>query len=271
MTTDAVTVPADVTAARAIDLVRGQAREIGSVYYVYRNDKLAGERFNQSTGEYYDPASFKETTKGATIGAPLIKDKLFIFANYEKLESTRTAPAYGPIGSSQTNLGITQNAISQAQQIAKNTYGIDAGTADAAGQMLTVTDKLVKFDWNISDDHRAMFRWSKTEQSEPFYQGISSTGLSLSTEWYQQNKAIETKVAQLTSDWTPTFSTEIKLSTRDYDSVPKLNSQLPLIGLRFSGPLPAGAPNGTATGNRFLNFGTDNSRQRNVLGTKTDD
>jgi hypothetical protein len=72
----------------------------GSVYYVFRNDSLAGDRYNNATDTYTAPAPFKETTKGATVGGPLIKDKLFIFAAYEKLESTRTAPSFGPIGSS---------------------------------------------------------------------------------------------------------------------------------------------------------------------------
>ncbi|HEX8601080.1 MAG TPA: TonB-dependent receptor, partial [Pseudoduganella sp.] len=225
----------------------------GSVYYIFRNDKMAGERFNQTDGTYYDPAPFKETTKGATVGGPLIKDKLFIFANYEKLESTRTAPSFGPIGSSMTNVGVTQNTIDQATAIAQNRYGMDIGSSVVpGGTMLSVTDKLLKLDWNINDDHRAMFRWSKTEQSEPFFSGLSSTGISLNSQWYQQNKTIETKVAQLTSDWTPTFSTEIKLSTRDYDSVPKVNAQLPTVGLRISGPLAAGAPAGLTTANRFI-------------------
>jgi outer membrane receptor protein involved in Fe transport len=244
----------------------------GSVYYVFRNDKLAGDRYNASTDTYAAPAAFKETTKGATIGAPLIKDKLFIFANYEKLESSRTAPAFGPIGSGLTNVGVTQSAISTAQSIAKNTWGMDIGTSDVPqGIALDVTDKLVKFDWNINDDHRLMVRWSKTEQAEPQFAGLSSSAISLNSYWYNQVKSIETKVAQLTSDWTPSFSTEIKLSDRDYESVPKLNSQLPNIGLQFAGATPPGTPSSVSTGNRFLNFGTELSRQRNVLGTKTKD
>ncbi|MFA9217666.1 MAG: TonB-dependent receptor domain-containing protein, partial [Sphingomonadaceae bacterium] len=244
----------------------------GSVYYVFRNDSMAGDRYNASTDTYAAPAPFKETTKGGTIGLPLIKDKLFLFAGWEKLESTRTAPAFGPLGSSLTNVGVTPSAIASAQSIAKNKYGVDIGTSEVpAGLALNVTDKLVKFDWNINENHRAMFRYSKTEQSEPFFTGLSATGISLNSEWYQQGKAIETKVGQILSDWTPNFSTEFKLSSRDYDSVPKLNSQLPLIGLQFSGALPAGTPSTVSTGNRFINFGTDNSRQKNVLGTKTKD
>ncbi|SFU30161.1 TonB-dependent receptor [Pseudoduganella namucuonensis] len=244
----------------------------GSVYYVFRNDGLAGERFNATNGTYADPAPFKETTKGFTIGAPLIKDKLFIFANYEKLESTRTAPAFGPIGSDKTNVGVTAAAIAQATAIAKDRYGLDAGTSEVpSGTKLNVEDRLLKLDWNITDDHRAMFRYSKTEQAEPIFPLLSATGISLNSTWYSQEKAIETMVAQLTSDWTPNFSTELKLSSRDYDSVPKVNSQMPLVGLQFSGALPAGAPAALSTANRFINFGTENSRQRNVLGTKTKD
>jgi hypothetical protein len=244
----------------------------GSVYYVFRNDEMAGDRFNASTNTYAPPSPFKETTKGGTIGLPLIKDKLFLFANWEKLESTRTAPAFGPLGSSLTNVGVTTSAIAAAQAIAKNTYGADIGTQEVpSGTALNVTDKLFKVDWNINENHRAMFRYSKTDQTEPFFTGISATGISLNSEWYQQGKTIETKVGQLLSDWTPNFSTELKLSSRDYDSVPTVNAQLPLVGLQFSGALPAGTPSTVSSGNRFLNFGTDNSRQRNILRTKTTD
>nr|WP_315248524.1 TonB-dependent receptor [uncultured Duganella sp.] len=244
----------------------------GSVYYVFRNDEFAGDRFNATNNTYAPPAPFKETTKGGTLGFPIIKDKLFMFAGWEKLESTRTAPSFGPLGSSMTNVGVTPAAIAAAQNIAKTTYGIDIGNSDVpAGTALNVTDKLVKVDWNINDNHRAMFRYSKTDQSEPQFPGLSATGISMNSEWYQQNKTIETKVGQLLSDWTPSFSTEFKLSTRDYDSVPKLNASLPLVGLQFSGALPAGTPSTISSGNRFINFGTDNSRQRNILGTKTTD
>jgi hypothetical protein len=244
----------------------------GSVYYVFRNDKMAGDRYNATNDTYAAPAPFKETTKGGAIGLPLIKDKLFLFAGWEKLESSRSGPSYGPLGSSLTNVGVTPSAIAAAQQIAQSTYNIDIGSnAVPSGAALDVTDKLLKLDWNINDNHRAMFRYSKTDQTEPTFAGFSATGLSLNTQWYQQNKTIETKVGQVLSDWTPNFSTEFKLSSRDYDSAPALNARLPLIGLRFSGALPAGTPSTVSVADRSLTFGTDNSRQQNILGTKTTD
>lgn len=244
----------------------------GSLYYVYRDDQLSGDRFNETTDTYVPPPAFEEKTKGFTLGGPLVADKLFVFANVEEMTSSRTAPNFGPLGSAQTNVGVTQQAVASAQAIAKNTYGIDIGTLDVpSGSRLTVRDSLIKVDWNINDDHRAMARWSKTSQNEPQFPGLSASGISLNSEWYSQNKSIETMVGQIFSDWTPNFSTELKVSLRDYDSVPKNNSRLPVVGLTFSGSLPPGTPSGVSANNRFLNFGTEMSRQNNVLRTETKD
>jgi hypothetical protein len=245
----------------------------GSVYYVFQNDKMIGDRYNPTNGTYVAPAKAKNTTKGASIGAPLIKDKLFIFANYEKTESPskNTMPS-GPIGSSLTNVGVTDAQIKSVVDAAKSVYGIDAGAVGSTGALaLDVTDKLLKLDWNINDDHRAMVRWSKTEETNPFFPGSGTSTLSLSSYWYAQVKSLETKVAQLTSDWTSNFSTELKFSDRDYKSVPELNSVLPSIRLNFGGPLPAGAGTGVSANERGVFFGTESSRHRNVLGTRTKD
>jgi hypothetical protein len=241
----------------------------GSVYYVFRNDSMVGERYNAGKDTYFDPTPFKETTKGFTLGGPIIQDKLFFFANYEKLEKPPTTlPTHGPLGSAMTNVAITPAAISQAQSIAQTKYNMDIGTSDLPqGSMLSVEDRLLKLDWNVNDDHRVMVRYSKTEQAEPWFNLINANNLSLSSWWYSQKKVIETKVAQWTGDWTPSLSTELKISSRDYDSVPENFSKLPAISLSFNGALPAGAS--TLPNSRSLNFGTENSRQFNALRTKT--
>ncbi|MCG2586096.1 TonB-dependent receptor [Massilia sp. TS11] len=244
----------------------------GGVYYVFRNDRLAGDRYNSSNDTFSPPAAFEESTKGVNFGGPLIKDTLFLYALFEEFKSTRTAPAFSPIGGNFTTVGITQSLISSAQNIAKTNYNTDIGTVDVPkGTQLSSRDTLLKMDWNINDSHKAMLRYAKTEQSEPIFPGLSTSGISLSSQWYSQVKSIETLVGQLLSDWTPSFSTELKLSSRDYDSVPLNNSRLPTISLQITGALPSDAPAGTPTGSRFLNIGTERSRHFNVLGTKTTD
>jgi hypothetical protein len=245
----------------------------GGAYYVTRDDHLVGDRYNPITDEYSDAPAFKENTKGLWVSGPLIQDKLFFFALAENFESSRSSPDFGAIGSTAgTTVGISPNQINRLRDIAQSRYNFDLGTTDVpAGTKMKSEERMFKVDWNINDDHRANFRYSKTSQNEPIFPGFSATGVALSSQFYKQDKTVETMVAQVFSDWTPKFSTEFKASRRDYDSVPINNAQLPTMSFSFSGPLPSDAPAGTRTGSRFLNTGTENSRHNNVLGTKTID
>jgi len=238
----------------------------GSVYYVYRDANMAGDRYNRQAGTTFKSPAFKEDLKGFTLGGPIIKDKLFFFASYEELKSSRNAPSFGPVGSPQANVGITNEQIAAAQKVASDIYKIDIGSmAIPSGVQLVAKDTLLKLDWNISEKHKANLRYTKSEESNPIFPGFSNTILTMSSHWYSQDKTLETLVGQLFSDWTDTFSTELKVSKRDYASDPKNNSDLPQISLVWTTPAPAG----TQSGNRTLRFGTEQSRHFNSLKTKT--
>ncbi|UVW29584.1 TonB-dependent receptor [Massilia sp. H6] len=245
----------------------------GGAYYIARNDKLVGDRYNTVTDVYSDAPRFKDNTKGLWASGPLIQDKLFFFALAENSESSRSSPDFGAIGSKAgTTVGISPVQIARLKDIAQSRYNFDLGSSEVpSGTALKSEERTIKLDWNINDDHRANFRYSKTTQNEPIFPGFSASGVSLSSQFYKQDKSIETMVAQVFSDWTQNLSTEFKASTRDYDSVPINNARLPAMSFSFTGPLPADAPAGTRTGSRFLNTGTESSRHNNVLGTKTID
>ncbi|WP_426195633.1 carboxypeptidase regulatory-like domain-containing protein [Massilia sp. DWR3-1-1] len=245
----------------------------GGVYYVTRDDRLVGDRYNATSDSYVAAPAFKENTKGAYVSGPLIQDKLFIFALLEEAKSSRSAPDFGQIGTNTgTTVGITQSSIDSARSIAQSRYGVDIGTTSVpANSEFVSREQMIKVDYNINDNHRASVRYSKTSQADPVYTGFSATGVGLSSQFYNQGKSIETIVGQVLSDWTPNFSTELKFSTRDYDSVPTNTTRTPAISLQFSGALPANAPAGVPTSNRFINFGTESSRHLNVLRTDTRD
>ena len=240
----------------------------GSVYYVYRNDSLAGKRYDNIKDTYSPAPKFDENLKGFTIGGPIIKDKLFFFASYEELQSSRNAPAYGPIGSSAINVGITDAQIAAAQALATSKYGIDIGSLNGtSGTKLLAKDTLLKLDWNINENHKANIRYTKSEEKNPIFPNFTTNILSLSSGWYRQDKTLETVVGQWFGDWTDKFSTEVKVSQRDYASAPVNASDMPQVSLTWTTP----APTGTATGNRTLRFGTEASRHFNNLQTKTFD
>jgi hypothetical protein len=146
-------------------------------------------------------------------------------------------------------VGITQSAIDQAISIAKDTWGIDVGTsAVPSGLALDGEGHAAQARLEHQRRHRASLRYTKTEQTEPILNGFSATGLSLSSWWFNTSKDVESVVGQWFADWTPSLSTELKLSKRDYQQrhTPANGTRLPAIGLRFSGALPAGTPAGSA-------------------------
>jgi hypothetical protein len=226
----------------------------GSVYGTYRDGDWFGknpfgDKFNGFT---------KESTYGATFGGPLVKDKLFFFANYEKFE--QKAPGFDL---STTPLGkgsITQADVTRAQQNAQG-YGIDAGSLESNGHT-NLEEYALKLDWNINDAHRASFRYSKLDQSKLRINGIGSTTVSLSSYWYQHAKTVESYVGQVFSDWTENFSTEFKASYRDYSAVREIPTNAPSIAVYFGG-------NENAPAGDILYLGTEANSQNNILSTKT--
>jgi hypothetical protein len=244
----------------------------GAIYHTYRDDNhLSGDRYNRTNDTYTGAPNFTDTLRGFVLGGPILKDRLFFFGSYEEFKSSRAAPEFGPLGDSKTNVGITRSAIASAADIARSSYGLDLGTTDVPGKLeTTVKDTLLKLDWNISDDHRASVRYTKTDQIDNLLSNINAGALSFSSNWYQLNDVIETAVGQWFADWTPNFSTELKLSRRKYDSITVNSVDTPQIGLNFTGALPPGTPS-SVSNNRTLFGGTERSRHFNALKTETDD
>jgi hypothetical protein len=243
----------------------------GSGRYALRDEGYVGERFNRTDGAYVPAPAFQESTKVLTLGGPIIKDKLFFFAAFEDLKSSRNTPEFGALGSSLTNVGLTSGFVGNVQSTANTRYGINVGDFNASAAELRVKDAMFKIDWNINDSHRAYLRLSKTDQSEPIYPGFGVRSLGLSSHWYQQVKSFDSVVAQWFADWTPELSTEVKLSRRNYDSVPDNNSRMPQVALNVTGALPTGTPTSVATGTRTLLLGTERSRHFNQLATEATD
>jgi hypothetical protein len=196
----------DYTGANINAVTKSGTNELkGSVYYVYRDQSLVGDRFSVVNGGTYTKyPSFKEDTKGFTLGGPIIEDKLFFFTNYEEFTSTRLQPEFGAIGGTLAPVGITQSAIDQLSQVAKTKYGMDIGNPGTSAPV-SVKDLLVKMDWNINAQHRASVRVGRTMQSETQTGTISATTLTLDSSWWKQEKQIDTLVGQWFADWTPTY------------------------------------------------------------------
>lgn len=227
----------------------------GSVYGTYRDgdwfgDNPEGQPFNGFT---------KEKTYGMTVGGPILKDKLFFFANYEKFEQAAPGADLSttPLGKANGQFNLAD--VTRAQQIAQG-YGIDAGGIESNGDT-SMEEYALKLDWNISDNHRANIRYSKIDQSKLRINGMTTSSASLNSYWYQHNKTNESYVAQLFSDWTDNFSTEFKASYREFSAIRAVNTNAPSVRIYFDGT--TAAPSGDS-----LYLGTEVNSQDNILKTK---
>ncbi|WP_231732441.1 MULTISPECIES: TonB-dependent receptor [Stenotrophomonas] len=230
----------------------------GSVYGTYRDGDWFG---NNPDGKKFNGFT-EEKTYGATFGGPILKDRLFFFANYEKFKQAAPGADIGSsvLGKAGAKYGMAE--VAKAQQIAKDTYGIDAGGLSSNGDT-ELEEYALKIDWNINDDHRASVRYSKLDQSKLRINGMgSSSQASLSSYWYQQNKTVESYVGQLFSDWSDNFSTEFKVSYRDFASERVVPTNAPSIAIYFDGT--QSRPTGDV-----LFMGTETNSQGNILQTKT--
>ena len=219
----------------------------GSVYGKWRD----GDWFGKDPLGAKFKGFTKETDYGLTFGGPIIKDKLFFFVNYDKFH--QGAPGADIANSPLGNGGITQPNFDAAVAAAQG-YGMAPGSLQSSGD-LDLEEYAAKIDWNISDNHRFSFRYSNLEQSKLRINGFNNSQASLSSYWYQHNKSIENYVGQLFSDWTDNFSTEFKLSYRDYSAIREIPTDDPSVRINF--------------GSNALFIGTETNSQANQLFTKT--
>ena len=222
----------------------------GSAYYAFRDKSWVRKELRGVEFTGFD----SETTYGATFGGPIVKDKLFFFANYEKY--IRKSPGVGlggtPYGTNITDADIT------AVQLAAADYGFEAGDLNPASADTEIEEKAIKLDWNINENHRASLRYSETEQSVVRFPELDNNSISLSSFWYSLPKTYDSTVLQLFCDWNENFSTEFKYSNRGYSQIRDTFSHLPSIRI-----------NGYTGGNAIF-LGTEQNSHVNIIDTEQD-
>ncbi|MDO6642083.1 carboxypeptidase regulatory-like domain-containing protein [Shewanella sp. 5_MG-2023] len=227
----------------------------GTVFWETTNDSMAGDGKDQESGDKLEQ-DFEETTFGGTVGFPLIKDTLFFFGSYENYDAPQAAD-WGPAGSGFANdSNITVEQIERISQIANDVYGLPT----IGGYNSTPVEEdekiLAKLDWNINDAHRASFTYQNTVGNKTNKVTNKSNELNLSSYWYNKEEKLESYAANLYSDWTEDFSTDIKVAFKD-----SVSNSNPVDDLGI------GQVQVSIDGDR-VNFGTEKYRHANELNNQ---
>ena len=133
----------------------------GSIYTYFQNDAMVSDKYKRHNGAMSnDYGSMTDHTLGATIGGPVVKDKLFFFLNFER-SNREYDNSYSTRGSqSKVDFDIA-NQILDYVKTAAAAQGVNYTGTLGTPKEYTYSDKVgVKFDWNINDRNHANLRWS---------------------------------------------------------------------------------------------------------------
>lgn len=134
----------------------------GSVYGQYQNQTYIGKSTKYNDGvtrnKYGD---FKNQTFGASLGGPIIKNKLFFFASVEHFEKS-TPLAYDP---TQAGSGskVSTAAMDSIRNYLMSTYNYDPGTYGAISNNNKSTSVFGRIDWNINDKNKLAVRFNHVD------------------------------------------------------------------------------------------------------------
>ena len=224
----------------------------GTVYGFANNQYLIGSKYRMRNGTTSDKYKDQyEYQAGLTLGGAVVRNKLFFFANYERTDRTYQNPyAMGSTASvidAEEAIAILEKLkeLAEAQGV---TYRGHLNSTD----VYTKSDKAgLKMDWNISDRHKASFRWSMVSAKQLNSAGNANT-LNASDYSFDFVSRTHSWVAELQSCFSENISNELRLSYVRVRDQRRPGAPFPMIEI-------ANVGDGT------LHLGNDRSAMANTL------
>ncbi len=153
---------ANFTGAGINAVTRSGTNDItGSAYYFWRGSDNVGTKAGENT---FDPGEFKYRQIGFRVGGPIIKDKLFFFANFEDEKTTEPGTTFRAnnggeaVGGNVTR--VLASDLNQLSSFLRNNFGYETGPYQGYDHSTDATKFLVKFDYNINDKNKLSVRYN---------------------------------------------------------------------------------------------------------------
>lgn len=228
----------------------------GSAYWYYNNENFYGKTPGKDAKERKKLGDQSSATYGFTLGGPIVKDKLFFFANYERVKETY--PSSNNIGSTESNLDVKE--VDQiVNKISQLTGGYNAG-GYGPQDIDTYSNKiLTRLDWNINEQNKFTVRYSFLDGRKMVFSNSVSSA-KLNDNGYFMNNKTHSLVSELNTQFTPSWSNEFRFGwtyVRDYRD--PIGQPLPNITINNL------INNGDPTKKSSLELGTERNSAANAL------
>lgn len=261
------------TGANINTVTRGGTNKFeGSVYMFGRNQWLTGVNVDDGKtpiSTYYD------MNVGGRLGGPIIKNKLFFFANYEF--ATRNEPILNVPGTESSN--VPSSVIDQITSHLRDNYNYDPGTADATNIEQTSHKAFLRFDWNLHKNHQLTIRDNLVIAFADRLERGSSV-FKYGSQAYRHNSRNNSLVAELKSSFKKNMSNHLIVGwnnmednrTFDGDIFPHIEIRYNTSNTIFIGPYREASIYGATINSVQLtdNFTIHRKKHKITIGTSND-
>ena len=210
----------------------------GTAYIYHQNENMQGDAIYH---EQINGAREKDrtTTYGFTLGGPIIKDKLFFFANGEMVQIPSVVNRWQ--GADEDNPADPENYISRTTKAdlqavsdyVASKYGYDTGSYTSFPADKSNYKFLIRLDWNITDKHHLALRYNYTKNrnwSAPNASSMdggarmpdarmSKSSMSFANTMYSQDNLVHSFTFDLNSRFSDKLSNQLLATYSKLDDI----------------------------------------------------
>jgi hypothetical protein len=190
----------------------------GTAYAFFRNQDLTGGKIK---GEKIFVPSLEQTQAGFSFGGPIIKNKLFFFANYE-IEKRSDLGSNFTANNGDGVVGINESRVLASDLVAVSTalgdLGYNTGAYEGFKHNSNSNKGIIKLDWNINDNNKLAVIYnfldaSKDKPAHPTalgFRGPNASILQFQNSGYEINNELDSFLVELNSKLSEKVSNKLQ-------------------------------------------------------------
>jgi hypothetical protein len=219
-----------------------------SVYHRFRNEDFVG---TEARGLVFNPGTFNTRNTGVWAGAPIIKNRVFLFGNFENEKDAR------PLSSFRANSGgeavggnVTRVLASQMSSLSsflKSSFAFETGSFDPTTDNTPQKRGMARTDINLNNSNKFSFNYLQlNSSSDNQLSGSTSAGIGRRTVQtdhmnyagsnYQILENRKTTTGELNSVLSPTMANSLRVTYSSSDeSRPQSDVLFPFVDILQGG------------------------------------
>ncbi len=249
----------------------------GSAYRFNRNEVLSGTKvgdvdlLDSKTGKLPTSLEFDVVQFGGRIGGAIIKNKLFVFASFEKEDkkdpgTTRLATRTGVTADASAVSAVKAEDLDKLKAFLLDKFKYDPGVYEGYSRLSQSTKFNARLDWNISDKHKLNIKYNTLRSFADISASNSgaiannrqpsATSLPFNGSIYRINNNLDSYIAELNSTFGSKFANNLTVGytqLRDFRESPVNNTAFPTVDI------------GNGAGQSATTFGFEPFSANNIL------